>query len=175
MDILYCEAVELDRGRVTNWTKFPVCETREGVVAKIQGALKQKTISPRIAEFIVNVIKPYPAQNPALWFVHEMDILDKHKKLVPAFQVMALLGVRLQNEEGRIHPYPPLYFDTQHIKRLEDEYGRNPRVHDQGRIKIGIAFREGTPYADKPIVTSLTGMVHQFSGTITRFQELLKP
>jgi len=47
LDILYSDVVRFtEEGEVTNWTRFPITETRGELVPYLTGALKKKTNFP---------------------------------------------------------------------------------------------------------------------------------
>jgi hypothetical protein len=126
-----------------NFAKFPVFSTRY----KLENALvgrKINTAAPKLYKRIVCDIQPYHGGNDSIWAVHRLDILDKHRLLVPVIEFVSITGIEVENERGEIErggftwataqkapfyiPIPPQW----HVK-------------NKGQLTIGIAFDEGTP------------------------------
>ena len=99
LDILYYEVVA--EGTGTRWTRFPICDKRGDLIRRLDAALSSHQVSIGMHDFIIDTIKPYQDGNYALWALHDLNILDKHKLLIPAMQVVRFEGVRLEDELRR--------------------------------------------------------------------------
>lgn len=63
--------------------------------------MKIDTICPALFRFVVDDVRPYSdGGNPCLWTIHDLDIRDKHKLLLPLARVTAVVDAVLENEAG---------------------------------------------------------------------------
>ena len=92
LDHMIWELVSRCNGTPTGELYFPVCETR----AKLKKAINNgqiKVLGADIADLILNYIKPYKRGNNLLFALHSLDIIDKHRLLIPVFSIVSLPGV----------------------------------------------------------------------------------
>ncbi|MDO8749792.1 MAG: hypothetical protein Q7K03_01415 [Dehalococcoidia bacterium] len=80
LDLLACELVLLNKGKVTEYTSFPIADSRQKFESIIAG--KVKGASKAAMDGII-AAKPYLGGNDAFWHLHRLDILDKHHILIP--------------------------------------------------------------------------------------------
>jgi hypothetical protein len=79
LDYLACELVR-SAGETPKNVYFPICESSEKYIAQSPGKTKGMPIS---AKQIIDQIEPYKSgQGEPLWFLHTIDIADKHVVLV---------------------------------------------------------------------------------------------
>lgn len=171
LDILYCDVVRIgNTGEVTNWTRFPITDTREELISRpLKQAVEKKQISQPISDFISDTLKPYKTGNFALWAVHEMNIMDKHELLIPAFQMMGFTNIRLKNEKNEVIEFPTVYADKSCRVKIEDSYGWRFTLEDKGRAAIGIGFHLGVPYEGQPIIPALNAITEEVFRTVEAF------
>jgi len=83
LDILVAELVRGKGNPVTRHTGFPIYNSvdaftdafKSGYPAKVEGA-------PDEAVDLIKATKPYKGGNDALWYIHRLDIVDKHSLLI---------------------------------------------------------------------------------------------
>jgi hypothetical protein len=125
-----------------NFAKFPIFATVDKLKIALHGAKIDRS-SPALFDFIVGNIKSYEGGNHTLWSIHRLDILDKHRLLIPVLQMAAVDGIEVQNERGKVVKgftwgsleQPPYFVPIEsgwHIK-------------NKGQISIAIIFDERTP------------------------------
>jgi hypothetical protein len=113
LDILYDGFVN----GPTDWTRFPILDTREKLVNAIDSALEKKQITSAVYDLILEGVKPYAAGNHSLWGLHDMNIRDKHQLLIPLLKLFRFDGIRLEDDKQRsvnerqsyfmgVQPYP---------------------------------------------------------------------
>lgn len=80
LDLLVCEMVRSRGKPVTKDTAFPIFKSPDafecGYIGKIKGA-------PQVAVKLIKEPKPYQGADNPFWRLHQLDIADKHKLLVP--------------------------------------------------------------------------------------------
>jgi len=173
LDLLYYETVLFCGGKPTKWTRFPVFDRREELIAKLRETLKQKRITASVHDHILNNVKPYKTGNFAIWSVDEMNIMDKHQLLIPTFQMMGFTDIRLENDKHEVVTHPIILTDDSCRIRLARSYGKNPILKDKGRASTGIGFMLGTPYQSAPVIPALNGITEEVTRTVQAFEILL--
>jgi len=80
LDLLVCEMVRAEGNPVGEQNGFPIFKSanafKSGHAAKVNGA-------PKVAVDLIKHAKPYQGENNPFWRLHQLDIADKHKLLVP--------------------------------------------------------------------------------------------
>jgi hypothetical protein len=156
LDIAWSEAVRtVDQSLVTKSTKFPIRPTREEVETALNGTGIRKFCAPLINAVIAG-IQPYQTGNDTLWALHELDIMDKHKLILPTINYIGVEGLRVEDENGVVHEgssYPkhgngPYYIDFPPFYKIQNH----------GKLILSVIFNEGTPspFAGMDIIDALT-------------------
>jgi hypothetical protein len=97
LDLMIWE-IESRIGKPSRSTKFPFYQTRSELVGAIEnGNLKA---APEICHIIIEDIKPYRGGNDLLYGLHELDIMDKHKLLIPIISIVELRGAAGEDDCG---------------------------------------------------------------------------
>jgi hypothetical protein len=127
---------------VTKFSKFPIYETEDKLKIALHGA-KVDSTAPELFEFIVADIQPYMRGNHTLWFIHRLDILDKHRLLIPVLQMAAIDGVVLENERGSrefVSGWGSLE-KAPYFMAIESGW----HIKHNGHVSVAIIFDERTP------------------------------
>lgn len=127
---------------ITPKTQFPAYASRD----VLEAALKKSRIdlsSPALFGLMLAKIKPFAGGNDAIWDVKQLNVLDKHRLLLPLIGYTSIVGLVMEDESGKpangfasatMQP-PPWYI------RIPDGW----RVVSNGKPSISILFDEGTP------------------------------
>jgi|GEM_PF-1779524 len=86
----------------TKWTRFPFPDGAQKLEDTLRGG-KVDILAPKLFKWITD-IKPYPGGNAGsdvLCVLHEADIMDKHKLILPVVAYTGLSGIRVEDETGR--------------------------------------------------------------------------
>lgn len=178
LDMLWFEIVSSTR-RQNRRTAFPIAATREILAGRLAAALSNRQITTRLRDFVLDTIKPYKEGNFRIWAVHEMNIIDKHRLLIRNFPVIAVEGIRVQNDEGTVLEIPILLIDASSFRRSLSQidrsvsFGRNPALADKGHAALGFGFDLGNPHPGDPVVPTLNAAAKEVTGTIGAFESLL--
>ncbi|HTC63619.1 MAG TPA: hypothetical protein VK709_12310 [Candidatus Saccharimonadales bacterium] len=173
LDILWFEIVS-STGLQTKWTRFPIADTRQELTRPLGAALEKGQITKTLHDFVLDTIKPYREGNFRIWAVNEMNIIDKHQLLIPNFPMIAIEGVRIQNDENIIFELPVLFTDSSFRRRLSQinrsvSFGRSPKVSDKGHAAIGYGFDLGNPHQGDPVIPTLNAVTKEVTGAIETF------
>lgn len=99
LDHVICDAIRLRGGTIDQNTQFPMPKGDN-----LEGAIEHRGIDqagPEVVE-IVRGLKPNKAGNPDLRLIHDLDIDDKHKLLLPVASTIGIPALRLVGVQGGI-------------------------------------------------------------------------
>lgn len=175
---LVVSQIELEKtGSNTKWCKFPFGETRDELIGTVRGGAIQK-FSPALADFIINVVKPYRVGNDTLCALHDLDIIDKHKIIIPTMAVTSV-RVDVQDDKG------PIY-SGKFIRRVSfngeiSDYPatvtspHNLQIKNYGQDTFDIFFEIGVPKTRKPVIPTLHNFVEIVTDIIDSIETIIKP
>ena len=138
---------------VSNFSKFPVYGTRE----KLEDALRGRevhTASPALFNLMVSEIQPYSGGNDDIWAIHKLDILDKHRLLIPLVSITALQNIELENETREI-----IRGDTWAGTHIGWNYVDIPdgyHIKNKGQVAVQVVFKNGFPFEGAEIFGTLS-------------------
>jgi hypothetical protein len=160
------------RGFRSTFTKFPIYETRDKLVAAANGGLKGK--APKaVIDFIVDSIQPYKrGRGEPLWGLHALDIEDKHRLLIAKKDVTLIRNIACKDGRGERFMIPEWAFiggkAPAHVCRGHS----NVKIADKGKATFGIVFGDGMPFYGKPILPTLRDLSHFVTGTIDSIERV---
>lgn len=153
LDIAVNEVVLRSLGRYDYFTKFPFRKTRDDLIAVISGALINQA-SKEVVKFIVDVIKPYKGGNDALWALHDLNDLDKHRLLLPVMQVTSITEFCAEDDRGNKWENTTLVITRNRTVTLFGTVGKL-KITNNGKTIPLVLFDKGLPLEGKPVVPSL--------------------
>ena len=171
LDFAVNDIVFLKTGARSKYTKFPVQDSRDKLIATVNGGSVRKA-SKTIADLIVDIIKPYKGGNDAIWSLHELNILDKHILLLPVFQVSALLGVCAEDDSGRSLVDGTLIVESGKVA-LPFVPTTNLKITKYGKAAFAVCFDKGLPLEGQSIVPALRSLAEQVGSIIDAFETVL--
>jgi hypothetical protein len=128
---------------ITSKTQFPAYAAEEFFEAALKKA-KIDTSCPALCSLMLTQMMSYAAgSNSAIWALKELNILDKHRLLLPLIGYTSITDLQMEDETGEAVPgfaagtfqLPPWYI------HIPDGW----RVKVKGKPAISILFDEGTP------------------------------
>src|ERR1700730_6175391 len=174
LDFLWYEIVSECGGVPTKWTRFPVRDSTEELIAVLDNVLNKKQITLDIYKFVLDGVKPCKAGNYLIWGLDDLNIGDKHKLLVPVLKLMRFDDVRLEDEKGS-----PLYENTFWIMdkscsiRLREADDIMVTVKDKGHATATIVFDIGVPFQGEAVISALHRITEEATRTVKGFALLL--
>jgi len=167
LDLLYYGTVV----NPSNWTRFPIFDTREILVDRIGGALKKKQITSSVHDLILDTVKPYHAGNYTLWALHDLNIRDKHQLLVPVVKLFKFYGVRLEDDkQAPVNGRTFYLMDASSRIRLPD--CTTVILKEKGHASGVILFDFGTAFQNESVIPALNGVAEEVTRTIEAFEAL---
>jgi hypothetical protein len=193
LDLLVCEMVRAEGEPVTSYTEFPIARSPDAFsssyIRKVKGA-------PQGAVEIIKEAKPYKGADNPFWRLHQLDIADKHKLLVPVGTVhhrtvktltldeffAARPGTTEATMEEVVTPppgivAPELSFpvkDGAEIYRVPARLRTDPKaqMHMYPEFEFEIAFGEVEVVKGEPLIPTLNKLIQFVEGFIKPFPPL---
>lgn len=81
-------------------TKFPVHPTRDDFELALKN-LEVDTLAPKFSRLLISEIQPYGGGDFAIRTVHELDIRDKHRLLIPIVHYSSIGDIYVRDEYGK--------------------------------------------------------------------------
>jgi hypothetical protein len=171
LDILWHGVIAHCDGSSSKYTRFPIRDTRDELIAPLRGALKEKQISAEIHDFMLNVIKPYEAGNYPIWALDDLNIRDKHQLIIPMFKLMWVFGVCIEDGHGEpFYPGALMADEPCRIKLPIELYGKKLAVKNKGHAAPNVFFQLGFPFESEPIMQSLSRIAEEVTRTVKAFE-----
>jgi len=164
LDVLGNEVVFLRLGRYDKHTRFPIRDTRNDLVIAVKGALISQA-SKEVANFIVDVVKAYKGGNDALWALHDLNILDKHRLLLPVMQVTSIVDFCAEDDRGNKCINATLVVTRNRTVTVFESLG-NIRITNKGKTIPLVPFDKGLPMEGQAVVPSLIQLTELVSGIV---------
>jgi hypothetical protein len=145
-------------------TRFPFRKTRNGLVTAVNGALI-KQASQKVVDFIVNVVKPYHGGNDVLWCLHNLNILDKHRLLLPVMQVTSIVDFCAEDDRGNKMVNATLVVTRNRAITVFESSG-NIKITKKGKTIPLVLFDKGLPMEGEAVTPSLVQLTELVSSII---------
>lgn len=164
LDVLACTLISANGAQVRRRHGFPIAETRKRFEADAAGKIDGASDA---AKRFIHRLKPYKTGNSALWQIHELDILDKHKAIVPVglayrhFTMTTRMKVPWQNEPVTtpgisIRPADRRYpLKDGHILLRVKSAALSAEHETDYQFAFEVAFGEGQVVDGQPLIPTL--------------------
>jgi hypothetical protein len=171
LDLVVNEVVITRLGSSDDYTRFPVREDRKKLEAAVNGSQVAQA-SKAVASFIVDRVKPYYAGNDTIWALHRLNILDKHRLLLPVMQINGVNDIRIKHEGGEYLMGAWIITRTRAVRHTLYDL-QNCQVADKGNLSLLILFdQRAVPLAGAPIIPTLVGFVRHVSGIVDGIEKV---
>ena len=166
LDLMIWE-IESRIGKPDRSTKFPFYQTRSELVGAIEN--RNLKAAPEISRVIIDDIKPYKGGNDLLYGLHDLDITDKHKLLIPIVSIVELRGASGEDDcGGRFKNLNFFITQSGRINALSST--KNLKITNYGQPSFEIRFDKGEVFEDKPVISTLHQLWQLVSGIIGKFE-----
>ena len=165
LDVAMSDIEFATTGKRTNDVIFPSRKTRDQLKVAVERRLKGKT-PERIIDYIVESIQPYERGNgDAIWQLHSLDIVDKHRLIIPKLQWEWRRNIRYVDETGETSAVPE-WVITQSRRVMFPTEKRGVQVTNKGNASVSILFGKGMPLESKHVFPTLTNLAAVVSRTL---------
>jgi hypothetical protein len=144
------------------YAKFPIYPTVNDLKSALIGRAIDTT-SPRLFSFIVSDMKPYDGGDDSVYAIHKMDIMDKHRLLIPARSHGNVSGLKFKEHAGGI------FFSEELPETFTITVGPGLTIQDKGCVAFNIVFKEG-PMKLMPV----SEVLEMFSMKVLKIMELME-
>lgn len=182
LDLLVCCAVVANGGKIKRSTGFPIGEN----VDEFEAGLRKKAAGiPAEAARVMRSFHPYKSGHDALdvlWKLHRLDVLDKHRLLIPVGAahrstiITAVVEAPELETPVALAPFPfvtpkavfPLKDGTEILRLAPEPDFPNLKINTKYQPTFEIAFGEGQIVDGEPIVPTLQRFLTIVSGVVKR-------
>jgi hypothetical protein len=186
LDVLIAELVLASGGTFTPKVKFPF--------AKDADSFKSLDLRPiqclgKAGMDLLQATEPYGGGNQALWALHDLDIIDKHRVLLPIWATVVSVGTRQFGFErkptlnwdlsvhsmsvhGVTHYFHDAVDDGTILLRVEAAR-RTSEVDVEAQATFTIAFGENWLLKGKAVIPTLLQLAEKVEGVVEAFAVLL--
>ncbi|MFY9747219.1 MAG: hypothetical protein WA891_16255 [Acidobacteriaceae bacterium] len=147
-------------GTPTRFTKFTVCDTRNELIASVNGGLNNYA-SKDVIDFIVNFVQPYQGgRGEAIWAIHELDIKDKHGTLIAHRELKFVTGIKGIDERSEEFEVPTWLIVDGLVATEKLGGHQNVKITNKGRPSLQVIFGKGMPMEGHAVLPTLAQFVH---------------
>jgi hypothetical protein len=173
LDLAVCEIVRDKLGSdSTRYVKFPFDKSRNQLVASLKSGKIAKA-SPGICNLILSM-EPYEGGNYALYALHELDILDKHKLLIPMIELSVILGMSAKDDVGG-HIVNWNTMASPETEWLQIGLSGNVKIENHGEAIFVVFFGKESPFfAGRIVLHTLKEFVEIVDSIINAFETILR-
>lgn len=140
-------------------------ETKENLIDAInKGPIKG--LPEIIRTLIVDEIRPYKTGNYALWSLNKLNVLDKHKLVIPLVSLGNISGVHARYADGSVCEISIVARNGNFVCLSPGKF----EIVDNGKATINTVFGTGTFFDGKPIVSTLVEISKNVSSVIDIFE-----
>jgi hypothetical protein len=165
LDLLACDLVRINNGNDNN-VCFPFSESGDGLEAAIKRCNFNRA-SPDSVD-LVRSLRPFKGGNDALRAIHDLDITDKHKALIPIASRAGLPPFSIGGSVFHIASMDPMTVDVV----ASCPAAQNLSVGQEFPVDFRLAFPRDTPLSNKEVVTSLHGLMQLVTSVVEAFETL---
>ncbi len=169
LDLMACEIVTM-AGEIPNeGTGFLFRDTRDKLIKAING--RKIKIAPRaIIDLIVDTIKPYKGGNDSLCALHALDIVDKHKLLIPVASVTRLIGVSAEDDRHNRFEFRCITVGEGGKLNMVST-SSNLNITNQGQPSFDVLFDKGQVFEGKSVIPTLHQLSQLVSGIVQTIEK----
>jgi hypothetical protein len=155
LDVAMSDIEFATTGKRTDKVIFPSRKTRDQLKVAVDRRLKGKA-PERIIDYIVESIQPYERGNgDAIWQLHSLDIVDKHRLIIPKLQFEWVRNIRYIDETGEEFTVPE-WVITNARRVFYPTEKRGVQVTHKGHSSVSILFGKGMPFESKHVFPTLS-------------------
>jgi len=177
LDQLAWRLVETDGGKPGDGTYFPIADAEVGYGGKLRSGLAGAKPETRAS---VKALQPWKGGDDDLWRLHRLDIIDKHRLLIPVGAALRgiLLNMTLPGFEfdgGKAIRFPTLELlvadrqyplkDGAEVFRIMKAARDGSAADAQHGVTFEVAFGEGLVVAGEPIAPTVRDLVSHAKAT----------
>jgi hypothetical protein len=171
LDLLACDLVSLN-GKSPKGVYFPFCKC----AADLPQAIKDKNFDRASPAAIAALTKlgPYKGGNDALRAIHDLDIQDKHRTIIPAILAARTpdMLIKMGEKENPINGFETTITDERQSLLVFPGTFNQFMAGAKIPCKLALVFAAGDPYEGHHVVKTLHDFTDTVHATIDEFELL---
>jgi hypothetical protein len=157
----------------SKYRKFPI--DPKGTREKLESTLTKSAHIPEsssVIKFMLDGVKGYEGGDADILALHNLDIDDKHKLLIPMLTVSGVEGVELEHEDGSVNRLTILLVRPNFYR---ERVPLNSKIKNHGDVRFEITFREGTPFEGAEVIPCLKRLSRKTERIVRILQREAQP
>lgn len=152
LDIAWVETIKrVSPASLTKWTQFTVPDSKTKLVGDLTKTGKIDPAS-ELFDFMVNRVKSYEGGDTDIVALHNLDVDDKHRLLIPVVAVTGIKGVELKNEDGSVDVLDIAITRPNAFRKV---VGLETQLQNHGEVVFHVTFGKGAPGEDFEVIPTL--------------------
>ena len=165
LDLLACDLVRLN-GQSAKGVHFPFAESEDGLDEQIKKK-KFDRASPEAVR-LLKKIRPYRGGNVLLRALHELDVMDKHRLIIPAYHNNYVNNLEIEGRSGRIS-----VTGARISNGVSFQTGESSQVTNEDIVtQVMFGAEAPQPLPTKLVFETLEAMKQEVCGVIEAFAKL---
>jgi hypothetical protein len=165
LDHLAYQLVLVNKEIPNRFTGFPIFDDAARYVAGSQGKIKLMSQS---AQDAIKATKPYRGKSNLLWFIHTMDIADKHHTLL-----VALIHVEKWTVKMPVFGHFNIPESSPPLKEGDVIFSCEPKAYQNVKFTFDITLKSPEGIAGVPLLSTLHKAANRIDDLILTFKPLL--
>jgi hypothetical protein len=171
LDLMACDLVRLN-GQSTKGVYFPFCNS----AADLQQAIKDKNFDRASPAAIAEVIKlaPYKGGNDALRAIHDLDIQDKHRAIIPAILAVRTpdMVIKMGEKENQVPGFESTVTNKRQVLVVFPGIFNQFMLGKKVPCELAPVFATGDPYEGHHVVKTLHDFTDLVRTIVDKFELL---
>jgi hypothetical protein len=170
LDYAIAEIEFTTTGSRSDYTRFPVDQSRDALKARVEGGLAKRT-SKQVIDCIVESVQPYTGGNgDFICSLNDLDIEDKHRLLIAKTEFKYVDGIILINDQGKEIRIATWQVRNNLIASHPLNGVRNSKVKNHGKASFEVLFGDTLPFAGYTIVPAMRNLTKAVAGTVNEIE-----
>ncbi len=152
---------------------FPFAQDRQELISTLRNGEIEAAAGQTLIDLIVDTVRPYKGGNDALYAIHALDIVDKHKLLIPVISVIGLHGV---SGRGGGVTMQNCSFGVSEGGVLNAISIPGPfEITDHGQPMFEVRFDQGQALEGQPVLPTLHQLSQLVAGVVETIEKSYSP
>lgn len=165
-------AVASAQGKTIKDTHFPFPRTADDLEERLKKDVRK---AGPVAMQIVRDLHPYPGGNAALRAIHDLDLIDKHRLVVPVASAMEVtISTGLWNGRPRVDVTGSLYSLDEETQFIPSPAGYETDTPTNMSFAGQIVFARNGPLGGERCISALHDLSETVSDIIGKFEEAFR-
>jgi hypothetical protein len=162
LDYVWCDAI----GTPSKFSKFPVHPNLDQLEASLKGT-GLHTANARLFRLMIDEIRPFTDGGNALYLLHQLDIKDKHRLLLPVSKFGSIKEIKVSDRNGAVEG-TSWGFEWSAYYHIDLEPGI--QVLDPGKPDFELYFAEDSEGGRYEIKETIDSFIRVVADTVRKIE-----